>query len=123
MVDVFVASIPPANLAGVELIQKERLITCRTTLHTWRGHTRLHIRGTPDFEKMRMAVRTALVTSAPYAVEFQPATELLMPGLDILDEHGSRYMAAPSSDGSQYDILSFSPCGDVPVGHPLGGTV
>ncbi len=115
------ALIPPEYVAGVRQAETGGLLECGRGGYTWYGHTYVEIQGEPDFEAIRASIQSEMKRKNGYHALLLPATRYALAGAEIRGPFHSEYLASARRDGTEFRIMSFSPCFGLPDGTWTGG--
>ena len=122
MEDSIAALVPPEYVDSIDQVAHGNLMSCGTKSVQWYGHTYITLKGNPDFERVLRSITAGVKhTHSDYDVRMgkRPSGT---PRAEISGPFGAFYIAAPSPNESQYQIMSYSPCFELPDGMSLGDT-
>ena len=112
--------VPHEYVESSEQVTHGGLLSCGKNFYTWYGHTYLTLRGDPDFQRIYRSVVAGIKSDPRYELRMGRHHDGT-PRAEISGPFGEQYFAAPNAKETQYEIMSYSPCFQLPEGIWLGG--
>lgn len=110
MEDVLAGYVSADNVSSSAQLDKGILLSCGIDdVFQWTGHTYLSIAGSVDSKQMIEAIARDYANRPPLTSRVE-TTQDGAPRVRVVGPAGASYSLAPSVDGSQIEIFSFSPC-------------